>query len=135
MPGQGSQYVGMGRDLALAFPEARAAWDMAASHKKTGKQALHNLAFPPSAFTPEAAVEQADRLTAMENAQPALAAASLAVLAVLDKAGVSPDMAAGHSFGEIMALQAAGTLSTKDALTVAHKRASLMAKAALTHNS
>ena len=130
MPGQGSQYVGMGRDLALAFPEARAAWDMAASHKKTGKQALHNLAFPPSAFTPEAAVEQADRLTAMENAQPALAAASLAVLAVLDKAGVSPDMAAGHSFGEIMALQAAGTLSTKDALTIAHKRASLMAKAA-----
>ncbi|WP_300395442.1 beta-ketoacyl synthase N-terminal-like domain-containing protein [Henriciella sp.] len=130
MPGQGSQYVGMGRDLALAFPEARTAWDLAASHKKTGKQALHNLAFPPSAYTPEEAVEQADRLTAMENAQPALAAASLAVLAVLDKAGLSPEMAAGHSFGEIMALQAAGALSADDALTVAHKRAKLMAKAA-----
>ena len=130
MPGQGSQYVGMGAALALAFPEARAAWDLAASHKQTGKQALHNLAFPPSAYTPDQAVEQADRLTAMENAQPALAAASLAVLAVLEKAGLRPDMAAGHSFGEIMALNAAGTLSAKDALTVAHKRAKLMAKAA-----
>ena len=130
MPGQGSQYVGMGRDLALAFPEARAAWDLAASHKKTGKQKLHALAFPPSAFSAQEAVNQADRLTAMENAQPALAAASLAVLAVLEKAGVHADTAAGHSFGEIMALQAAGALSPKDALTVANKRASLMAKAA-----
>ena len=130
MPGQGSQYVGMGRDLALAFPEARAAWDFAASHRKTGPQKLHNLAFPPSPYTPEQAAGQADMLTAMENAQPALAAASLAVLAILEKAGLKPDMAAGHSFGEIMALQSAGTLSPKDALTVAHKRAKLMAKAA-----
>lgn len=130
MPGQGSQYVGMGRDLALAFPEALKAWDMAASHKKTGKQRLHALAFPPSAFSAEQAVEQTDRLTAMENAQPALAAASLATLAVLEKAGIQPDAAAGHSFGEIMALHAAGVLNEKDALTVANKRASLMAKAA-----
>ncbi|MEM5518364.1 beta-ketoacyl synthase N-terminal-like domain-containing protein [Henriciella sp. AS95] len=130
MPGQGSQYVGMGKDLALAFPEARAAWDLAASHKKAGKQKLHALAFPPSAYTAEEAVEQADRLTAMENAQPALAAASLAVLAVLAKAGIQPDAAAGHSFGEIMALQAAGALNPKDVLTIANKRASLMAKAA-----
>ncbi|WP_300381382.1 beta-ketoacyl synthase N-terminal-like domain-containing protein [Henriciella sp.] len=130
MPGQGSQYVGMGRDLALAFPEALAAWDLAASHKKTGPQALHNLAFPPSAYTEEEAKAQADTLTAMENAQPALAAATLATLGVLDKAGVTPDMAAGHSFGEIMALQSAGSLSSKDALSTAHKRAKLMAKAA-----
>uniref|UniRef100_UPI00117AE33B type I polyketide synthase n=1 Tax=Henriciella aquimarina TaxID=545261 RepID=UPI00117AE33B len=130
MPGQGSQYVGMGRDLALAFPEARAAWDLAASHKKTGKQALHNLAFPPSAYSEAEAKTQAETLTAMENAQPALAAATLATLAVLDKAGLTPDMAAGHSFGEIMALQAAGSLSAKDALTVAHRRAKLMSKAA-----
>lgn len=130
MPGQGSQYIGMGKDLALAFPEARAAWDLAASHKKTGKQKLHALAFPPSAFSPEEAIAQADELTAMENAQPALAAATLAVLAVLEKAGVAPDSAAGHSFGEIMALQAAGTVTAKEALTIANKRAALMAKAA-----
>ena len=130
MPGQGSQYVGMGKDLALAFPEAREAWDLAASQKKTGQQRLHNLAFPPSAYTEDEAKAQAETLTAMENAQPALAAAELAVLAVLEKAGLSPDMAAGHSFGEIMALQAAGTLSAKDALKTAHKRAELMAKAA-----
>ncbi|MGB3627773.1 MAG: beta-ketoacyl synthase N-terminal-like domain-containing protein [Henriciella sp.] len=130
MPGQGSQYVGMGKDLAVAFPEARAAWDLAAGHKKTGKQNLHALAFPPSAFTPEEAIAQTDALTAMENTQPALAAATLAVLAVLDKAGISPDTAAGHSFGEIMALHAAGSFTAKDALTVANKRASLMAKAA-----
>ncbi len=130
MPGQGSQYVGMGRELALAFPEARAAWDLAASHKKTGKQRLHDLAFPSPAFTAEEAIEQADALTAMENAQPALAAASLAVLAVLSKAGLTPDTAAGHSFGEIMALHAGGVFDAKDALTLANKRAALMAKAA-----
>ncbi|MEQ9315332.1 MAG: beta-ketoacyl synthase N-terminal-like domain-containing protein, partial [Henriciella sp.] len=130
MPGQGSQYVGMGKDLALAFPEARAAWDLAASHKKTGKQSLHALAFPPSAFTPEQAIAQSDTLTSMENAQPALAASTLAVLAVLEKAHVRPDAAAGHSFGEIMALHAAGAFKAKDALTMANRRASLMAKAA-----
>jgi len=130
MPGQGSQYVGMGRELALAFPEARAAWDFAASHKKAGKLGLHRLAFPPSAFSEAEAKAQADTLTAMENAQPALAAASLAVLAVLEKAGLNADMAAGHSFGEIMALNAAGVLSDKDALSTACKRARLMSQAA-----
>lgn len=130
MPGQGSQYVGMGRELALAFPEARAAWDFAASHKKAGKLGLHRLAFPPSAFNDEDAKAQADTLTAMENAQPALAAASLAVLAVLEKSGLNADMAAGHSFGEIMALNAAGVLSDKDALSTAVKRAKLMSQAA-----
>ena len=130
MPGQGSQYVGMGRDLALAFPEARAAWDYAASHKKAGKLGLHHLAFPPSAFSEEQAKAQADTLTAMENAQPALAAATMAVLAVLEKAGLNADMAAGHSFGEIMALNASGVLSDKDALSTACKRAKLMSQAA-----
>ena len=130
MPGQGSQYVGMGCSLALAFPEARAAWDLAAGHKKAGKLRLHDLAFPPSAFNDAQAKAQAETLTAMEHAQPALAAASLAVLAVLTKAGITPDTAAGHSFGEIMALNAAGVVSDKDALTVACKRAKLMSEAA-----
>jgi polyketide-type polyunsaturated fatty acid synthase PfaA len=130
MPGQGSQYVGMGRELALAFPEARAAWDYAASHKKAGKFRLHEIAFPPSAYSDDEAKAQAEALTAMETAQPALGAASMAVLAVLDKAGLTADMAAGHSFGEVMALHAAGVLSRKDALGVACRRARLMSKAA-----
>ncbi len=131
-PGQGSQYVGMGRDLALAFPEARAAWDRAFRHPATGPMRLHDLAFPPEAFSAETAERQNADLTALRNAQPALAAASLAMLAVLDKAKLVPDTAAGHSFGEIMALHAAGVVDADAALQVAKTRAELMAKAAET---
>ncbi|MFN4256576.1 MAG: hypothetical protein ACK4Q5_16360, partial [Saprospiraceae bacterium] len=48
--GQGSQYTGMGADLAMAFPAARAVWDKAASHPVTGALKLHRLAFPPLEF-------------------------------------------------------------------------------------
>jgi polyketide-type polyunsaturated fatty acid synthase PfaA len=128
--GQGSQYVGMGADLAMAFPAARAVWDIAASHKVTGPKKLHRLAFPPAAFDQVEFGEQTQRLTEMQNAQPAIAAVALAQLALLERLGIDPDMAGGHSFGEIMALHLARSFDIDGALTIAAARGRLMADAA-----
>lgn len=128
--GQGSQYVGMGADLAMAFPDARAVWDEGAGHKQAGELKLHRIAFPPAAFDQVEHGDQADRLKAMEHAQPAIAAVALSHLALLSQAGVRGDMAAGHSFGEIMALHYGGAMNTTGALSAAVNRGALMAEAA-----
>ncbi|WP_051660158.1 type I polyketide synthase [Mycolicibacterium aromaticivorans] len=124
-PGQGSQYVGMGGDLALAFPEALAIWD--------GLQGdladLPGVVFPEPVFDAAAADAQKKELTAMANAQPAIAATSLAQLALLDLLGVSADAAAGHSFGEVTALAAAGVLPIESLVETARTRGTLMNEA------
>jgi malonyl CoA-acyl carrier protein transacylase len=129
-PGQGSQYVGMGADLAMSFPDARAAWDAAADAPELADAPIHELVFPPPRFS--AADDEADdaRLREMVHAQPALAAASLALLRVLDRIGLRPAMAAGHSFGEVIALHAAGVVDADAAMGVARRRAEAMANAA-----
>src|SRR5690606_13793560 len=65
-----------------------------------------------------------------QNAQPAIGTASLAQLAILAELGLTPASVAGHSFGEVTALYAAGVLNQSDALTVAQIRGHLMAQAA-----
>ncbi|MEO0035535.1 MAG: hypothetical protein RLZZ501_1558 [Pseudomonadota bacterium] len=120
-PGQGSQAVGMGRELAEAFPVARELFqevDDALSQK------LSRL----MAEGPE------DELTLTENAQPALMAVSLAVVRVLEREG-GVDLAqaarfvAGHSLGEYSALAAAGTFSVADAARLLKIRGRAMQKA------
>jgi polyketide-type polyunsaturated fatty acid synthase PfaA len=130
--GQGSQYPGMGSDLAIAFPAARALWDFAASHAVTGPLKLHKLAFPPAAFDQVEFGNQQQRLTLMQHAQPAIAAVSLAHLALLEALGIEADMTGGHSFGEIMALHYAGAFDREAALTIAAARGHEMANAAQT---
>ena len=103
-PGQGAQTIGMGRALADAYPEARAVFDEvdAALGEK-----LSDLIW-------EGEIET---LTLTENAQPALMATSMAVMAALKAEGLGLDRAAfvaGHSLGEYSALCAAGTLSLGD---------------------
>lgn len=119
-PGQGSQAVGMGKDLAEAFPEAR---DVFAEVDEALGQKLSTLMFEGP--------EEDLRLT--ENAQPALMAASMAVLRVLEARGVSlADRAAyvaGHSLGEYSALCAAGTFSLGDAAQLLKTRGLAMQKA------
>ena len=101
-PGQGSQSVGMGRDLAAAFSAARDVFDEV---DETLKQRLSKLMFDgPS-----------EELTLTENAQPALMAVSLAVVRVLEREGgikvaERAALVAGHSLGEYSALAAAGAL-------------------------
>lgn len=124
--GQGSQYTGMGADLAMQVPEALAVWDRAA----TG--GVHEVVFPIPAFTEEERQAQQDRLTATEWAQPALAVQSMALLAVLDALGVVADCVAGHSFGELVALHAAGVLDADSLVRLARRRGELMRDAAQT---
>ncbi|PQE02410.1 hypothetical protein CYL16_02430 [Mycobacterium sp. EPG1] len=124
-PGQGSQYVGMGADLAMEFPDAISVWD-----GLDGDLAdLHRIVFPEPAFDTATADAQKTELTAMHNAQPAIAAASLAQLALLDVLGVTADAAAGHSFGEVTALAAAGVIPVERLVETARMRGVLMAEA------
>jgi len=120
-PGQGSQAVGMGRDLAEAFPVAR---ELFQEVDDALSQNLSRL----MAEGPE------DELTLTENAQPALMAVSLAVVRVLEREG-GLDLAgaarfvAGHSLGEYSALAAAGTFSVADAARLLRIRGRAMQKA------
>lgn len=119
-PGQGSQAVGMGKDLAAAYPEARAVFEEvdAALGQKLSETMFEG---------PE------DVLRLTENAQPALMASSIAVLRVLESRGVRlADRAkyvAGHSLGEYSALCAAGTFSLTDTARLLRTRGQAMQKA------
>jgi polyketide-type polyunsaturated fatty acid synthase PfaA len=127
--GQGSQYVSMGGDLATTFDAARAVWDEEA-RTKAGAIALHHVVFPRPVFT-DADRETAEKqLRATEWAQPAIGAVSASQLALLDALGVKPECVAGHSFGEVSALFAAGALDRASFLRVAGQRGDLMARAA-----
>ncbi|MDB5101870.1 MAG: polyketide synthase, partial [Cyanobacteria bacterium RYN_339] len=126
-PGQGSQYVNMGADLAMAFDEARGAWD--ATRLVDMGEPLDRVVFPVPVFTDEDRAAQQRRLTETQWAQPAIGAASLAQMAVLRALGLTPDHAGGHSFGELTALAAAGVLSPEALLRVGRKRGELMADA------
>ena len=102
-PGQGSQAVGMGRELAERFPIAA----------ETFAEADQALGFPLSKLCFEGPEEDL-RLT--ENTQPAILTVSVAVARILAEKGVTPALAAGHSLGEWSAHVAAGTLSFADAV-------------------
>jgi acyl transferase domain-containing protein/NADP-dependent 3-hydroxy acid dehydrogenase YdfG len=126
-PGQGSQYTGMGGDIAMAFPAAQDVWDLAAG-LDLGEQALSDIVFPVPAFTDEQRAGQERRLTDTRWAQPALAAHSLSMLALLASIGVEPDCAAGHSLGELVALHAAGAMDAESLLRLARHRGELLAR-------
>ena len=115
-PGQGSQAVGMGKALAVAFPAARAAF--ATADRVLGVP-LTTLAWEG----PE------DELRQTRNAQPALLVHSVAALRVLEERGLRPDVVAGHSLGEYSACVAAGALAYEDALRLVRTRGELMHRA------
>ncbi|MDX1495296.1 MAG: acyltransferase domain-containing protein, partial [Longimicrobiales bacterium] len=129
-PGQGSQYVGMGAAAAMTFDDAREVWDGAADMEAFREDPLHAAVFPPPAFTDEERAAQNRRVTAMAMAQPAIAAVSLGYLRLLRRLGVAPDAVAGHSFGELSALAAAGRIDETELLGTARKRGELMTEAA-----
>src|SRR6201999_2840013 len=116
-PGQGSLEAGMGREIALAVPEAMEVY-------RRGSEAsgldLMRLCFE----APE------EELVRTEVQQPALVATSLAVLAALRANGFVPDVVVGHSVGEFAALASAQALTTEDAIALVRKRGLAMAEAA-----
>lgn len=115
-PGQGSQYAGMGKELAEQFPVARAVL----------AEADQALGFPLSRLCFEGPEEEL-KLTA--NTQPAILACSVAAYRVLEEKGVRPDYVAGHSLGEYSALVATGCLSLPEALVTVRRRGEYMQQA------
>jgi [acyl-carrier-protein] S-malonyltransferase len=115
-PGQGSQVVGMGKDLFERFPVARKTFDEAdeALEKK-----LSQLCFEG----PE------DQLRLTENTQPAILTVSVAAWRVLEEKGIKPAFVAGHSLGEYSAHVAAGTISFADAVRTVRNRGKYMQEA------
>ncbi|MDO6422264.1 type I polyketide synthase [Saccharophagus degradans] len=120
-PGQGSQYVDMCAPLATVFPAAREVWDSAESNFTEG-ESLSRVVFPISTFSEAAEQSQRDWLNQTEWAQPAIGAASLSVWALLKKLGLNPEAFAGHSYGELTALSAAGVLSEQSLIATARAR-------------
>ena len=127
-PGQGSQYPGMGRDLVCRFPEAFEAL-AAADRRFDDKRSLSRAIYPLPVSSPEEDALQDAALRRTDIAQPAIGAVSLAMFKVLAAFGVQPDATAGHSFGELTALHAAGWIDQQAFLSLAVSRGQLMAAA------
>ncbi len=128
-PGQGSQRVGMLRDLACQFPEmldALAQADDAYGESESGRR-LSDRIYPIPVFDPHSAEQLETTLRDTSIAQPALGAVSLGAYRVLQRFGVSIDGAAGHSFGELVALCAAGRIEPSEMHRLAAERGRLMA--------
>lgn len=115
-PGQGSQSVGMGKELAARYPVAR----------ETFRQADAALGFKLSELCFEGPEE---KLKLTEITQPAILTVSVAAFRVLHEKGITPACAAGHSLGEYSAHVAAGTLSFEDAVRAVHHRGRYMQEA------
>ncbi|MCS6094923.1 type I polyketide synthase [Shewanella baltica] len=127
--GQGSQYLNMGRELACHFPEMRQqvmASDKVFAHH--GQTPLSNILYPIPAFDADAVKAQEAALTNTLFAQSAIGAISMAQYSLLTQAGFAPDMVAGHSFGELSALCAAGVISNEDYVELAFARGHAMAQ-------
>ncbi|CAM2899278.1 ACP S-malonyltransferase [Paenibacillus sediminis] len=115
-PGQGSQSVGMGKDVYDALPDARQFFI----------NADEVLGFPLSSLIfegPEASLKQT------ANTQPALLTVSMALYEIFRQKGITPDFVAGHSLGEYSALVAAGVLSFHDAVSIVRTRGEFMEQA------
>ncbi len=131
-PGQGSQYAGMLRDLACQFPAmletlAQANDAFVAAARGVSSTPLTDFIYPPPAFSAEGSAAQEATLKATEVAQPALGAVSLGALGVLQSFGVKLDAACGHSYGELVALCAAGRITPAELHRISKVRGQLMA--------
>ncbi len=116
-PGQGSQYVGMGKDLKDNF---KVAADVFAEADEALGESLSKLCFEG----PE------DDLKLTMNTQPAILTVSVAALRVLQQeSNITPEVVAGHSLGEFSALVASGTLKFADAVRIVRKRGTFMQEA------
>ena len=119
-PGQGSQKVGMLRDLSLTFGELNKSIQMAGSH-------VCDAIYPKLYSSNQDVSSWESRLQATEFAQPALGAVCGGLVALLKNLGLRPSLTAGHSFGELTALLAGDVISEADYHRLATERGRLMA--------
>jgi len=115
-PGQGSQYVGMAKEFIENFKESKEVFDLASGllGYDLAQLCMHG---------------PAEKLNMTENTQPAILAASIAMLRPLERRGLAAGTAAGHSLGEYTAVTAAGGFELKDALALVQKRGKYMQEA------
>ncbi|WP_229322028.1 type I polyketide synthase [Streptomyces sp. UNOC14_S4] len=121
-PGQGSQRPDMLAELFIAFPEVQ-------RYLRTGGE-WADVIFPPTAFAPAAEEARRARVTDTRTAQPALGIMGLTVCELLGRAGVRPAAVAGHSYGELVALCAAGSFDPETLLELSAARAEAILAAA-----
>ncbi|TES89484.1 MAG: SDR family NAD(P)-dependent oxidoreductase, partial [Desulfobacteraceae bacterium] len=127
-PGQGSQYVGMFRDLVSSFPDAFKVLEKA-NEKYDNSGRLTDIIYPFSPQTGKDRQNQEKTLRKTEICQPAIGAVSMAMLKILQGFGIKPHATCGHSFGELSALCAAGRIDLDTMLHLSIARGRLMAAA------
>ncbi|MHC5852523.1 SDR family NAD(P)-dependent oxidoreductase [Nostoc sp.] len=126
--GQGSQYLEMGRELLINFPDLGQTYAQIDNLlRQDGLQPLSEVIFPNPVFDLDQKTAQMKVLQQTEYAQPAIGAFSVGLYKILQQAGFKPDFIAGHSFGELTALWAAGVLSEKDYFFLVKARGQAMA--------
>ena len=129
-PGQGSQSVDMLRDLTVNFAEVREQFERADQVLKgTLPKPLSAYIFPPPGFGQDEEQARREALTNTNVAQPAIGAADLAVFRLLDGLGIRPDFVAGHSYGEYVALCAAGVFREDELLALSEARGRFIVEA------
>jgi acyl transferase domain-containing protein/NAD(P)H-dependent flavin oxidoreductase YrpB (nitropropane dioxygenase family)/short-subunit dehydrogenase len=130
-PGQGSQVIDMGRELAIAFPEALEQFELAdRTLAELYERPLSSYLFPPPSFTDGERRHRQAELTDTHVAQAAIGATELAYVRVLEALGVEPNRTAGHSYGEFVALAVAGGIDAEQMLRISEARGRFMKEAA-----
>jgi acyl transferase domain-containing protein/NAD(P)H-dependent flavin oxidoreductase YrpB (nitropropane dioxygenase family)/NAD(P)-dependent dehydrogenase (short-subunit alcohol dehydrogenase family) len=130
-PGQGSQQPGMLAELAVYFPEVRQCFETA--DRVLARQipeGLSSYIFPPPQFTEPDRRRCQKALSRTEITQPAMGAACLAMLHLLQALGLHADVVAGHSYGEYVALAAAGVFSDESLYALSESRGRCLVDAA-----
>ncbi|MCG8404126.1 MAG: SDR family oxidoreductase [Phycisphaerales bacterium] len=127
-PGQGSQYLEMGRELACTFPEILEAFAGAEEAIGDVEYRLCDLVYPRPTFDEAEREQQAIALSKTDVAQPALGALGLGLADVLKRFGLKPELCAGHSYGELVALCVAGRYDAETLHQLSRLRGRLMAE-------
>lgn len=131
-PGQGSQRINMLADLTCTLPELHGLFERADRLLANRlEQPLSSYIYPVPVFDEEARASQQTALNATQVAQPALGVVDVAALRVLHDFGLRPDFVAGHSYGEYVALHAAGVIGLDDFIRLSEIRGRLAGEAGL----
>jgi len=127
-PGQGSHYLNMGRELVVNFPPMREVFTtLDRLFINDSLNAVSSIVFPPPALNSEKLDAQKQALYQTEYSQAAISALSAGYYKILRQAGFTPDFVAGHSFGELTALWAAGVLEDETFFLLVKERGKAMA--------